>query len=49
MSVLHSVRFTIRKRLEVLSKQCENIQQERDNLKNALSEREKEISELLRC
>lgn len=46
--LLHLHRLTIRKRLEVLSNQCENIQKERDNLKNALTEREKEISELLR-
>ena len=39
---------TIRKRLEVMSRQCEMMEKEKDGLQRALGDREEEISSLLR-
>ena len=40
--------MTVRRSLDLLSKQLETIQTERNELKNSLSEKEKEISDLLK-
>ena len=48
MSVLSRRGMTVRRSLDLLSKQLETIQTERNELKNTLSEKEKEISDLLK-
>ena len=48
MRVLSRRGMTVRRSLDILSKQLENIQKERNELKNTLFQREREISDLLR-
>lgn len=40
--------MTVRRSLDVLSRQLDAIQTERNELKNALSSKEKEISDLIK-
>lgn len=40
--------MTVRRSLDVLSRQLDDIQKERNELKNALSRKEKEISDLIK-
>ncbi len=48
MKVLSRRGMTVRRSLDLLSKQLETIQSERNELKNTLSDKEKEISGLLK-
>ena len=49
MKVLSRRGMTVRRSLDLLSKQLDSIQSERNELKNTLSEKEKEICDLLKC
>ncbi len=48
MKVLSRRGMTVRRSLDLLSKQLDSIQSERNELKNTLSEKEKEICGLLK-